>query len=161
VESASASRAGRSDRRKWTSGARGACRSRECGTTPIRPWSGYPPLHRAKRCRSAATIRWGTSKRLLPDFPFALIALPELASSARSLEGAAGGFAAALPGAEVAGEHRVDASHVVVARILDHRVRAKPGDSSPHETHRLVHRIGESLASVAADDQRSLLGHEP
>src|SRR5439155_22247768 len=102
VECTSASTAGRSDRRRSPSGARVACRSRECGTSPIRLWSGCPPSHRAKKPRSPAKHRWGTSEGLLPDLPFPLIKVPELAPGHDFLKIVSGRFAAALFGGQVA-----------------------------------------------------------
>src|SRR5579864_1838687 len=98
-----------------------------------------------------------TLECLLPDFPLALVEIPQLAPGHNFFELRAEPFAFG----QVLRERALEPGALFVARLFDDGVGAQPGYFSSYETDRFVQRIGESVAGIAANYKLSFLSHEP
>src|SRR6185295_18435661 len=121
----------------------------------MQPWPEYLQSRRAEKSRWSAALRRCQTwlERLLPDFPFPLVEIPELAAGHDFLEI----FAALLGTGQILGERRVEEGDVVFAWRLDHSVGTQARDIAADEAHRLVHGVGKRVTGVAADNHRPLL----
>src|SRR5690348_2452587 len=97
----------------------------------------------ASPCR---TIRLPVSQRLLPQLPFALIEIPQLASGYDSPE-----VLTARPHAgQVSRQRGIEPRDVVRQEFLNDGIRAQALDLTADKAHRLVKGIRERVAGIAA-----------
>src|SRR5579872_3941229 len=119
----------------------------------MRPWPECPRSLRARMFRTPATNlprcgsfrrRW--SQSLLPEFPFALVEVPKLASCDDFLKV----FRAAWRTRQILSQRGIQPCNIVRGRFLDHRVGTQSRELSSDETFRLIKRVGECVAGIAA-----------